>query len=97
MSKPVEKDVEKEDVQRASTPSEESNIDLTLTKEEEKKILRTIDLNLIPYSSLLYLLSFLDRVNIGQAAVAGLRQDLKITTGNAYQIALSVFVSTVWL
>lgn len=35
--------------------------------------------------------SFLDRVNIGQAAVAGLRTDLGIAKGNAYQIALSVF------
>jgi len=68
--------------------------DLALSDQESKTILRKIDVNIIPYCSLLYLLSFLDRVNIGQAAVAGLKQDLKIATGNAYQIALSVFVST---
>lgn len=62
---------------------------LAMTKQEERKILRKIDLNIVPYMSLLYLLSFLDRVNIGQAAVAGLKQDLGIVTGNAYQIALS--------
>jgi hypothetical protein len=33
----------------------------------------------------------LDRVNIGQAAVAGLKGDLGILEGNAYAIALSVF------
>lgn len=62
--------------------------DLSMTKEEEKKLLLRIDLWMVPYLSLLYLLSFLDRVNIGQAAVAGLKNDLKIVTGNKYQIAL---------
>lgn len=38
-----------------------------------------------------YLLSFLDRVNIGQAAVAGLKGDLDMVKGNAYAISLSVF------
>jgi hypothetical protein len=33
--------------------------DLTLSKEEEKRILRKIDWAIIPYCSLLYLLSFL--------------------------------------
>lgn len=65
--------------------------DLTMDPLEYKRILRKLDWAIIPYCSLLYLLSFLDRVNIGQAAVAGLRIDLGMTTGNAYQIALSVF------
>lgn len=65
--------------------------DLTMDPIEYKRILRKLDWAIIPYCSLLYLLSFLDRVNIGQAAVAGLRADLGIATGNKYQIALSVF------
>ena len=65
--------------------------DLTMTPEEYKHILSKLDWAIIPYCTLLYLLSFLDRVNIGQAAVAGLRVDLDMVTGNAYQIALSVF------
>lgn len=68
-----------------------SEQDLYMSNEEYKKILRKLDFAIIPYCSLLYLLSFLDRVNIGQAAVAGLKQDLHIAKGNAYQIALSVF------
>lgn len=65
--------------------------ELTMTESEYKHILRKLDWAIIPYCSLLYLLSFLDRVNIGQAAVAGLKTDLGIAKGNAYQIALSVF------
>lgn len=64
---------------------------MSLSNEEYKKILSKLDWAIIPYCSLLYLLSFLDRVNIGQAAVAGLKADLGIVEGNAYAIALSVF------
>lgn len=39
---------------------------------DEKKLLRKIDMRLIPWLSLLYLLSFLDRTSIGNAKVRGL-------------------------
>lgn len=64
--------------------------DLTLSEEEKSSILTRVDWNLVPYFSLLYLLSFLDRVNIGQANVAGLSQALKLQ-GNEYAVALSIF------
>lgn len=57
---------------------------------EEKRLLRRVDLRIIPYASLLYLLSFLDRVNIGQARLAGLEKDLGLH-GNQYDIALTIF------
>ncbi|GAA5885824.1 hypothetical protein JCM6882_007574 [Rhodosporidiobolus microsporus] len=60
------------------------------TPEEEKKLVRKIDYKLIPFLSLLYLLSFLDRVNIGQARLAGLEADLGMS-GNDYQIASAIF------
>lgn len=78
----------------AHTHDAEQDIDgssLLMTKAEEKRLLRKVDWAIVPYCSLLYLLSFLDRVNIGQAAVAGLKADLGIATGNKYAIALSLF------
>ncbi|GAA5886170.1 hypothetical protein JCM3774_004226, partial [Rhodotorula dairenensis] len=36
----------------------------TLSAAEEKRLIRKIDYKLVPFLSLLYLLSFLDRVNI---------------------------------
>ncbi|GAA5968860.1 hypothetical protein JCM11641_000760 [Rhodosporidiobolus odoratus] len=60
------------------------------TPEEERKLVRKIDYKLVPFLSLLYLLSFLDRVNIGQARLDGLEADLGLQ-GNQYQIALLVF------
>ncbi|PWN45399.1 transporter, partial [Ceraceosorus guamensis] len=61
-----------------------------LEPQEYKRLLRKIDLAIVPYVTLLYLLSFLDRVNIGQAATLGLRTDLGLV-GNQYAVALTVF------
>ncbi|GJN88975.1 hypothetical protein Rhopal_001946-T1 [Rhodotorula paludigena] len=61
-----------------------------LTPEEEKKLIRRIDYRLVPFLSLLYLLSFLDRVNIGQARLDGLEADLGLV-GNQYQATLVIF------
>ncbi|KZT55194.1 putative MFS nicotinic acid transporter Tna1 [Calocera cornea HHB12733] len=63
---------------------------LELTEADVKRLRWKIDWAIVPYVSLLYLLSFLDRVNIGQASTAGLNADLKLV-GNQYAIALSVF------
>lgn len=46
---------------------------------DEKAILRKMDLRLIPMLALLYLLSFLDRGNIGNARIEGLVDDLGMT------------------
>ncbi|GAA5998415.1 hypothetical protein JCM5350_005942, partial [Sporobolomyces pararoseus] len=61
-----------------------------VSPQEEKRILRKIDYKLVPFLSLLYLLSFLDRVNIGQAKLDNLERDLNLT-GQQYNIALIVF------
>lgn len=39
---------------------------------DEKAVLRKIDMHIIPWLALLYLLSFLDRGSIGNAKVSGL-------------------------
>ncbi|KAH6657242.1 major facilitator superfamily domain-containing protein [Truncatella angustata] len=57
---------------------------------DEKKILRKMDLRLIPMLALLYLLSFLDRGNIGNAKIEGLQEDLGMTA-DQYNWCLTVF------
>jgi hypothetical protein len=57
---------------------------------DEKKILRKMDMRLIPMLALLYLLSFLDRGNIGNARIEGLVEDLNMT-GPQYNWCLTVF------
>ncbi|KAJ7066455.1 MFS general substrate transporter [Mycena amicta] len=66
------------------------NPDIDTSGVDEKKLLRKIDIALIPWFSCLYLLSFLDRTSIGNAKLYNLEADLKITD-NQYLIALTVF------
>ncbi|BGP47719.1 hypothetical protein JCM10450v2_003584 [Rhodotorula kratochvilovae] len=61
-----------------------------LSPQEEKRLIRKIDYKLVPFLSLLYLLSFLDRVNIGQARLDGLEKDLGLV-GQQYNITLVIF------
>lgn len=49
-----------------------------------------MDVRLIPMLALLYLLSFLDRGNIGNAKIEGLQEDLRMTD-NQYNLCLTVF------
>ncbi|CEJ90732.1 Putative Major facilitator superfamily transporter [[Torrubiella] hemipterigena] len=60
---------------------------------DEKKILRKMDIRLIPVLALLYLLSFLDRGNIGNANVEGLSVDLGLK-GYEYNWCLTAFFFT---
>ena len=46
---------------------------------DERKLLRKLDLRLLPVTGMLYLLSFLDRTNVGNAKLDGLENDLKIS------------------
>jgi sugar phosphate permease len=70
------------------------NIDnKTFDNLDEKKLLRKLDFHLIPTMILLYLLSYLDRVNIGQAKIDGLMESLHLTSAQ-YNACLSIFFAT---
>ncbi|KAJ4863484.1 major facilitator superfamily domain-containing protein [Trichoderma breve] len=60
---------------------------------DEKKILRKMDRRLIPMLAILYLLSFLDRGNIGNAKIEGLQEDLNMLP-DQYNWCLTVFFFT---
>ena len=56
----------------------------------ERKLVRRIDLHVVPFLCILYLLAFLDRVNIANANVYGMSTELALT-GNKYNVALVIF------
>ncbi|GAB7363367.1 hypothetical protein MBLNU230_g3647t1 [Neophaeotheca triangularis] len=56
----------------------------------EKKLLRKVDLLVIPLLWFFFMLSFLDRTNIGNAKIQGLEDELGMS-GNDYNIALFIF------
>ncbi|CAG9940277.1 unnamed protein product [Clonostachys rosea f. rosea IK726] len=76
--------------QLETAASDENNELIQYDEKETKAILRKVDWRLIPMLTLLYVLSFIDRSNIGNAKVAGMNTDLGLT-GSQYNIALTVF------
>ncbi|KAK9899769.1 MFS general substrate transporter [Cystobasidium minutum MCA 4210] len=63
---------------------------ITFDPVAEKKLLRKIDLYVVPTVFLLYLFCFIDRANIGNAKLAGLEKDLGLK-GYDYNILLTSF------
>ncbi|RPA76748.1 MFS general substrate transporter [Ascobolus immersus RN42] len=78
----TEKDAYDYDPDAGKTDEERAEID--------KQLLRRLDYKLLPWLCLLYLISFLDRANVGNAKVEGLLDDLSLT-GNKYNMCLTIF------
>ena len=55
----------------------------------ERRLLWKLDLTIYPVLYVLYMMSFLDRINISNARIQGLTEDLKLD-GNKFNIALFV-------
>ncbi|GAP88357.1 putative mfs transporter [Rosellinia necatrix] len=73
-------------VDRLRPGSPEPSIDPAL----ERRVVRKIDLHLIPLVTALYLVAFLDRSNIGNAQLAGMGKDLGLSDAQ-YQWLLTIF------
>lgn len=77
------------DTQASSETGSESEVAAALGI-NEKKLLRKLDMHLLPGVCALYLLSFLDRSNVANARLEGLTTDLGMT-GNQYLTGLTIF------
>ena len=55
----------------------------------ESALIRKIDLRVVPIVCLIYIFAFLDRVNIANAAVYGMKEELGLV-GNQYNVALTI-------
>ena len=67
-----------EKVTQLEPESDESSLGLSIDPLLEKKLVRKLDLYIIPVYMIIYIFSFLDRSNIGNAKVAGMATDLKL-------------------
>ncbi|KAF1846583.1 uncharacterized protein K460DRAFT_377746 [Cucurbitaria berberidis CBS 394.84] len=63
------------------------------TPDEDRAVLKKLDRRLVLFMALLYCLSFLDRSNIGNARIAGLNDDLKLSS-TQYEWLLWAFYIT---
>lgn len=57
----------------------------------EKRVLRKIDVRLLPILGALYTISLVDRSNISVARISGLDEDVGLDIGSRASIALMVF------
>lgn len=67
--------------------------DADWTEAEENALRRKLDFHIVPLVTLLYLLCFLDRANVGNARIQGMETDLKLV-GYRFNWALSIFYMT---
>lgn len=63
---------------------------IELTPEDEKRLLRKIDWNLMPLLCLVYGLNYLDKTTVSYASVMGLKQDIGLS-GHQYSWIGSMF------
>lgn len=56
----------------------------------ERRLVRKLDLRIVPFLFLVYTMSFLDRINIGNARIAGMQEDLHLGVENRYNTAVMV-------
>ncbi|KAJ4483508.1 major facilitator superfamily domain-containing protein [Lentinula aciculospora] len=57
----------------------------------ERRILRRIDLRMLPLLGLLYSLALIDRTNLGVARIAGMGEDLELSVGTRYSLVSCVY------
>ena len=74
----------------ADSRTTESEVIPTVDRSQEKRLLWKLDLHVLPMISILYMLSFIDRINIGNAKIQGLEKDLGMA-GSDYNVALFIF------
>ena len=86
---------EKEYPSHLETGKDDSSSDHEIfTVKEQAKIRHRIDRRLIPALGCMYGISLMDRKNVSNAAIAGMRVDLELETGYKYSLITLVFFLT---
>ncbi|KAF2868256.1 MFS transporter-like protein [Massariosphaeria phaeospora] len=84
-----------DEVEKSAADHVEKALDAAATVVEnpalDKRLNWKFDLHILPWLFGIWLFSFIDRSNIGNAKIAGLPKDLGIDTGTAFNVALLVF------
>ncbi|KAL4877908.1 major facilitator superfamily domain-containing protein [Aspergillus karnatakaensis] len=86
-------DVEKSRVEMADDIQKHelrANGDFEAEQKLTRRVLFKLDTRILPILALLFLCSFLDRTNVGNAKILGLEEDLNITN-HQYDIGLTIF------
>ncbi|KAI3319484.1 MFS general substrate transporter [Xylariaceae sp. AK1471] len=76
-----------EELERGESPS------ATIDRKLERKVLWKLDTRILPVLAVLFLCSFFDRTNVGNARLFGLEKEIGITD-HQYDVGLAVFYAT---
>jgi len=63
---------------------------------ETRRIIRKIDLRLLPTLAVIYAFALIDRVNLPNARIAGMDEDLGLSIGSRYSILTMIFFYSVY-
>ncbi|KAM0432016.1 hypothetical protein ACHAQK_009932 [Fusarium lateritium] len=84
-------DMFKEDNQQIERTETEDRVPNTQDAKFEKRVLRKVDLRLLPILGCLYTIALVDRSNVAVARISGMDDDLGLAEGNRVSIVLMVF------
>ncbi|KAI1132967.1 MFS transporter-like protein [Nemania abortiva] len=84
-------DPPKSDVSQLENKDSDEVIDIEIDAQLSKKLDHKFDRHIVPWIFGIWLFAFIDRSNIGNAKIVGLPEDLGISTGTAFNVALLVF------
>ncbi|KAJ1707707.1 MFS transporter [Aspergillus flavus] len=79
-----------DNIQVLGLSPEDAQFYTDFSAEQKKAVMRKVDIRLVPMLAVLYLISQIDRANIGNAKIEGLTEDLRLS-GIQYNIVLSIF------
>lgn len=80
------KDVLDKEDRSASTPGPSEKED-----RETRRIIRKIDFRLLPVLAVIYSFALIDRVNLPNARIAGMDEDLQLSVGARYSLITMIF------
>ncbi|KAK7935950.1 pantothenate transporter liz1 [Apiospora marii] len=92
MSDPIRHEASDQDAEKGHAGQIEPKLGATAVVDAalERRVVRKLDHRIVPLVSFLFLLSFLDRSNIGNARIAGMEEDLGLR-GDQYEWLLTIF------
>jgi hypothetical protein len=77
-----------------ASPHEKSSssaaFDAPIDPKAERKLVMKLDFTILPVFFTIYMMAFLDRINISNAAIQGMTQELHLDEGSRFNVALFV-------
>lgn len=88
---PHESTLHVEELMRGGLTEEDAQFLHDMPLKEQSRIYHKVDIRLVPMLALLYLISHIDRANIGNAKIEGLEKSLGMT-GTDYNVACESYI-----